>query len=429
MGLHRGKPRLKEILDLEQLKKLLGHFSAVTGLDAVLFDFLGRDILSNRKPGSVCEAAGNCRKCRESISYGGSMALQLGEPYIFACGCGLIMCSSPVMFEDRLIGSIVCGPAMLWEADEAAVCEFREKTVDMNIPVDTDGLFSRIPSCGCVNMTGCAQILFIIVNSLSQNYSDYLAQRARITEQQARIAQMIIEQKSSAAASGEKEKHAPAPAYPAETERELLALVRCGNKKQADRTLDRLLSEFFSFTDGNLNAIRLRLIELAALFSRTALEAGAALSAVDRITENSFEFFKNDMNFGKFCYFTTEIMRRYIDAVSRSRVKKTVSRHLSRAIDYIGLNYADELSLTSVADAVFVSGYYLSHLFRKELNMTFSDYVCKIRIEKAKGLLKDDRELQIREITEKVGFNDPNYFTKSFKKLTGVPPKEYQTFS
>jgi two-component system response regulator YesN len=235
-------------------------------------------------------------------------------------------------------------------------------------------------------------------------------------------------QKNRAAALMEKEKHTQGPVYPVETERELITFVQCGNKKQANRTLTRLLGEIFSFAGGNIDTIRVRLFELIAFFSRTAIETGASLSGVNDITKNSFEIINYDVDFEKICCFTGQIMERYIDIVSQNHEKKPVNRHLSRALDYITLNYADNLSLNTVAGAIFVSGYYLSHLFRKEMNTTFSDYVCKIRIDKAKTLLKKDGGVRIQEITEKVGFNDPNYFAKSFKKMTGVSPKEYQAF-
>jgi two-component system response regulator YesN len=51
-----------------------------------------------------------------------------------------------------------------------------------------------------------------------------------------------------------------------------------------------------------------------------------------------------------------------------------------------------------------------------------------VRINNAKIFLKNDHQIKIQEVTEKVGFNDPNYFAKSFKKLTGVTPREYQAF-
>ncbi|MCL2705762.1 MAG: helix-turn-helix domain-containing protein, partial [Spirochaetaceae bacterium] len=59
---------------------------------------------------------------------------------------------------------------------------------------------------------------------------------------------------------------------------------------------------------------------------------------------------------------------------------------------------------------------------------TFSDYLCKVRIEKAKGFLKNEKDPRIWEIAEKTGFNDPNYFAKSFRKIVGVSPKEYKKY-
>jgi two-component system response regulator YesN len=92
------------------------------------------------------------------------------------------------------------------------------------------------------------------------------------------------------------------------------------------------------------------------------------------------------------------------------------------------INYTEDLTLKKVSDVVFISAFYLSHLFRKEMNTTFSDYLCKIRMEKAKGFLKNGKDFRIHEIAEKTGFNDPNYFAKTFKRMVGVAPKEYKKF-
>jgi two-component system response regulator YesN len=333
-----------------------------------------------------------------------------------------------VIFEERLIGSIACGPALLWDADDVAVSEFMEKTKDMNIRLDVHELFRSATSCSCTDITSAAQILFIIVNSLSREHSRYLNQRAQITEQQARINELIIDRKSAAAASLERGKRPPDPAYPVETEKEFIALVQGGNKEQANRVLNTLLGEIFSFADGNMDTIRVRLFELIASLSRSAVETGAPLSLIDGITQRAFFIFDNTLDFERICFLTSQSIDGFIDTVFKARTRKELGEHLSKAAAYITKNYAEELTLNGVADAIFVSSFYLSHLFRKELNATFSDYVCKVRIDKAKALLKGDKQIKIQEVTAMVGFNDPNYFAKSFKKLTGVTPKEYQAF-
>jgi two-component system response regulator YesN len=419
---------LKEILDFTQLQKLFGHFSIVTGLDVALFDVSGVELLGGRKPGAICDAAKNCQKCREMIAYGGVMSSKLGEPYIFACGCGLIMCSSPVVFNDQLVGSIVCGPALLWEADEIALSEIAEKTGKMGISIGAGDFLERTPACNCVNVTSAAQILFIIVNSLTREHSVYLKQRARISEQQRRISELIFDSKFAAAGLIEMEKRASALAYPYETEKELIAFVQNGNKQQATNILNTLLSVIFCFAGGNIDTIRVRIFELVAFLSRAAVEAGAPLREVNTITKESFEICEDNTDFERLCFLTTQAMERFIDTVHQNRDQKQTSEHLSKAIGYIAQNYADDLSLGNVATRVFVSEYYLSHLFRKEMNTTFSNYVCRIRIDKAKEFLKTDKLIQIQEVAGRVGFNDANYFTKIFKKTTGVTPKEYHAF-
>jgi two-component system response regulator YesN len=413
-------PPLAELVDLKEIRRLFHYFSVVTGLDVALFDFSGREILANRKENTVCESAKNCRKCRRHVSYGGMMSQELGEPYICSCGCGLIMCFSPVVFEERLIGIIACGPVLLWEADDVAVSEFAEKIRDMDIRVEAEDLLRSATSCSCVNMTGTSQLLFITVNSITREHSVYLKQRAQITRQQQRIADLLIDRKNAAGAAADRK-----GGYPVETEKELIEAVKSGSREQSKRILGILLGEIFSFAGGNMNTIRARLFELVALFSRAALESGAPVEAVNETIENSLGIFNGGTGFEELCFLVEEAMESFIGALSFEGRQKR-SRHLARAMEYIGEHYADDITLHSVADAVYISEFYLSHLFRKEMDTTFSDYVSRVRIDRAKTILKKALDIRIQELSEIVGFNDANYFTKSFKKLTGQSPREYQ---
>jgi len=329
------------------------------------------------------------------------------------------------MFEERLIGTIACGPALLWDADEVAITEFREKTRGMGLNVDVQDIFCSIVSCDCINMASAAQILFIIVNSLTREHSVYLDQRAVITNQQAKIAELIIEQKAKAALPEEKRKKT---AYPVDKEKELIGFVEKGSLEQARISLNTLLGEIFLFSEGKTDTIRVRVFELIAFLSRTAVETGAPLSEINRITESSFGIFSETIDFERLCYLTRQTMEEFINHIFRHHEKKQLSDHLSRAIEYISLHHRDELTLQKVSKEIFVSGFYLSHLFRNELNTTFSDYICRFRIAKAQDFLKNYKFMRIQEIAERTGFNDPNYFARSFKKMAGVTPKEYRAF-
>ncbi|MCR2807050.1 response regulator [Paenibacillus soyae] len=88
-------------------------------------------------------------------------------------------------------------------------------------------------------------------------------------------------------------------------------------------------------------------------------------------------------------------------------------------------DYAEPLSLQSVATAVHVTPVWLSKLFKKEKQKTFLEYLTDIRIEKAKDMLADI-QYKVYQISYEVGYKDPVHFSKLFKKQVGCTPKEYR---
>ncbi len=97
-----------------------------------------------------------------------------------------------------------------------------------------------------------------------------------------------------------------------------------------------------------------------------------------------------------------------------------------KAMDYINQHYSDvNLTLEKLSSQINVSISHLSMLFKKNSGVTFSKYLINIRITKAKELL-DTTNLKIVDISEKVGYKDVYYFSHSFKKVTGVSPREYR---
>ena len=95
------------------------------------------------------------------------------------------------------------------------------------------------------------------------------------------------------------------------------------------------------------------------------------------------------------------------------------SRHLVNTLHYISVNYYQELSLESVAEQNGISGFYLSRLFKQELNHTFLEILTDIRICRALDLLLET-SLSAQEISEKCGYLNTSYFYKLFKKQTGM---------
>ena len=109
-----------------------------------------------------------------------------------------------------------------------------------------------------------------------------------------------------------------------------------------------------------------------------------------------------------------------------SYAKNNYSHSIIKAITYIHQNYEKELSLDEISEAGLMSKNYFCNLFKKETKETIVDYITKVRIQNAKLLLRDSN-LKIYEISYKVGYANPTYFNKIFKKVTGVTPFEFRS--
>lgn len=184
------------------------------------------------------------------------------------------------------------------------------------------------------------------------------------------------------------------------------------------------MNEIFSYASGDLEIIKAKLYEFSAFLSRAAVEAGAPLKDLTEIIKKSSRLITENIDYQDLCETTVEILENFIDVVYNSRAKKVNSTHLAGAISYINEHYGEDINLESLSKTVFVSTYYLSHLFRDEMGVTFSDYLTKVRIDNAKRLLLEG--VSVENVAEAVGFSDGNYFIKTFKKYVGITPAKYR---
>lgn len=98
----------------------------------------------------------------------------------------------------------------------------------------------------------------------------------------------------------------------------------------------------------------------------------------------------------------------------------------SKALDIINAHYKEDLSLEQVSQKINVTPQYLSKIFSQETSKSFKEFIACLRVEDAKILLMQDQKMSISNVSYQVGYNDPNYFIRIFKKYTGYTPKEYR---
>lgn len=108
------------------------------------------------------------------------------------------------------------------------------------------------------------------------------------------------------------------------------------------------------------------------------------------------------------------------------RTRKTAGTAIvaEEAIRYIREHYSEELSVSRIADKLYISPSYLMHAFKEHTSITVNDYITGCRIEKAKELLRTQK-YKTYEVCERVGISDPRYFSQLFKRYTNLTPREY----
>lgn len=98
---------------------------------------------------------------------------------------------------------------------------------------------------------------------------------------------------------------------------------------------------------------------------------------------------------------------------------------LQPALKYIAAHYGEKISISELAALCFITPEYFSRLFAGAVGSTVSAYILSLRIKKAKELLAN-REMKISAVAHAVGYDDPSYFVRKFKQVTGVTPTQYQ---
>ena len=117
----------------------------------------------------------------------------------------------------------------------------------------------------------------------------------------------------------------------------------------------------------------------------------------------------------------------YIIRLTEKYLKEQVSdKSIAKSIqDYIDQHYSEDISRNILTDIFYLDPDYASKLFKKELGISFKNYLIQKRIEVAKNLL-ENTDLPVNTIADNVGYGNYSYFTRIFKKVMGVTPIEYR---
>ena len=99
--------------------------------------------------------------------------------------------------------------------------------------------------------------------------------------------------------------------------------------------------------------------------------------------------------------------------------------YLEKSIEYIDKNYADNIKINDIANYIGINRSYLTHIFKKNINISPQEFLLNYRIDKACALLKSS-DLSVKAVSKSIGYSDPLTFSKIFKKVKGESPKNYR---
>ena len=213
--------------------------------------------------------------------------------------------------------------------------------------------------------------------------------------------------------------------YPIEKERALIEAFKSGDMKKSSQLVDVVFSWMFNNMGCDLQFLRTYTVSLVWMVLRAVLEntpkSGKVSSIMYRDYYSEVQTVNDIWNLKKWF---EEIVGEILSAAADTRTEKR-SNIIGIAKGYIKENYMKEITLEKTAELVLLSPQHFSRLFKQETGINFVDYLTEVRMEKARELLSGTL-MNVKEISFQVGYNDPNYFFKVFKKATDLTPGEYR---
>ena len=356
-------------------------------------------------------------QCTRNLITSAKIAAQLGEPYVFQCKAGLIKIAISLIMEGQTLGCFMAGPIVLGSLKDSNVGYIFSPNHMQNDVSPKAILFLRNLKVFKPREVSHLANLFwnCIMAAISPN-DDYPGINGQYKEQR-KIALSLQKNK----------KDNKIAYYPYDIENRLMEKVKAGDSKGSLNLLSELMELVSIAEDGDLSSIKTKVLSICTILVRTASD----LTNMPLEQAEYYYFDMNDLNkaanFHELSVLTSDFVESIAGAIASSSYSGN-SEIIRLAIRNINENYKNKISLNTVAGHLHTNPSYLSTLFKNETGITFTDYLNKIRVDRSCELLIGSN-LNLVDISKEVGYDDPSYYSKVFKKLRGVTPKGYRNAS
>ncbi len=414
--------------DLERASKAIVHYGRVAEVGVSIIDTRGNILYSTETTSGIsCKFCHQVRQlmdgedgcCNKVHLYGGYQSERFGGKYIFFCPMGLVHWASPISTKGMVRGYLLCGPALMMEADDFLIEDLlRKNNIEEEYLEKLRDTLDNIPVIAPQKVTSLSELLFMVASHISDaEYLQYLEQM-EFHNHQSHISQYIHMIKTMGG------NDTNVSEYPFEKEKELLSCIAMGDKKGAQTILNKILGYIFFSSGGNFETIKARVLELIVLLSRAAMEGGADVEQIFGLNYKYLNTIHNFKTVEELTFWLSKIMIRFTDCVFNLKDIKHADV-IYKAVNYINENYMKKITLEEVAAHVYLSPSYFSKVFKDNMNCNFNTYVNRVRVEKSKQLLLNEN-INLVDVSNLVGYEDQSYFSKVFKKIEGVTPGKYR---
>lgn len=403
-------------------------FCSITGLPVTYYDAQGQVRMEYGSQYKICKFLRVYNKegsaCRQHLLSAIRTAASLGEPYFFVCASGFVNIAIPLIQDGKNYGCFMAGPIIMEKFSHRTI----SKLLSMNMAPESSAqetdhnadFLSRVISIlremYIYSSKQVAHLATLLNNSVVANLvdkSDYDKVNARYLEQ-VQIGDDIRGLKRSGKETG----------YPVSQEHNLILQVRGGKTAEAKEAMTAYLNGILLYEAGNLDFIKVHLIELCALISR---EGSDKFVGNEESIRDSFAYIESlnkidgiqdlkEWSEELVDHFTTRTGLLHYGG--NSQLVLQVLRLIAKDDKY-------QLTLAAAATQLHVNPSYLSGHFKREAGMGFSEFINEQKITKSKELL-EKTNLRLLEIADLCGFEDQSYFTKVFSKRVGMSPRAYR---
>jgi two-component system response regulator YesN len=411
-----------------EIESSMLSFCSITGLPVTYYDAQGQVRMEYGSQYKICKFLRVYNKegttCRQHLMSAIRTAASLGEPYFFVCASGFVNIAIPLIQDGKNYGCFIAGPIIMEKFSHRTIA----KLLSMNMSPESSSqetdhnadFLSRVISIlremYIYSSKQVAHLATLLNNSVVANLvdkTDYEKVNAKYLEQ-VQIGDDIRGLKRSGKETG----------YPVSQEHNLIAQVRGGKTSEAKEAMTAYLNGILLYEAGNLDFVKVHLIELCALISREGPDKHVGNEESIR---DSFAYIESLNKIDNI-----QDLKEWSEALVEHFTKRTgllnYKGNSQLVLQVLGLIAKDDkygLTLAAAAAQLHVNPSYLSGHFKRETGMGFSEFVNEQKINKSKELLQKTN-LRLLEIADLCGFEDQSYFTKVFSKRVGMSPRTYR---